>query len=193
MPSTDSGLFALTPGPVTAAHIRQLVKAGPGHAIAIGTDGVTVVIPWTATTALEDAGRHMAVWTYHEYLCLFGHQDKHKLTPTWQKKLAGVANRQYQVLIDGTDLDTGMWLRYPKPRDAMERLAHAVDLVRLRVRADPEREEKLRGMVAVLSPLADPCELKSGYDLTFGDLDELYRRLLAADTPAAPAVDDTNG
>lgn len=178
MPATDSGVFALTPGPVTAAHIRELVKAGSGHAIAINPEGTTVVIEWTATTALEDAGRHQPVWTHHEYMCMFGWQDNHKLTPTWQKRLAGVANRQYEGLVDRSDVENEAWLRHPKPRDAMERLAHAVTFLREAVTAHPEKEAKFRGEIAVPSPLESRWG-RPDYGLTFGDLDDLYRMVTA--------------
>lgn len=179
MSASDTGVFALTPGPVTAAHIRQLVKAGPGHAIAINPEGATVVIEWTATTALKDAGRYQPVWTHHEYMCLFGHQDKHKLTATWQKRLAGVANRQYEGIVNRSDVENEAWLRYPKPRDTVERLAHAVASLRESVRAVPEKEAKFRGVVAVQSPL-DSQWGPSAYGLTFGDLDDLYRMVTSA-------------
>ena len=104
---------------------------------------------------------------------------------------------QYQAVTDGIDLDSGMWLRYPKPRDAMERLAHAVDLMRLRVRLAPEKEEKLRNQVAVHSPLEEGLGSHGHpqYGLTFGDMDDLYRRLRVQDAgqgDAAQVIPDTN-
>lgn len=175
----DEGVFPLTPGPVAAAHVKALVKAGPGHVIAISPEGQTVVIEWTATTALADAGRHAPVWTHREYMGLFGHQDKYKLTPSWAAKLAGVANRQARDIAAGGDQEHAVWLRHPKPRDATERLAHAVGLLRERVRAVPDREGKIRAQVAVESPL-DNRWGPSEYGLTFGDLDELHRMIEAA-------------
>lgn len=174
----DEGAFALTPGPVQPSHIRALVTAGPGHAIAIDDAGEVVIAAWTAPDALADNGAYTYVWTWREFHSLFGHQDKLKLTKVWLARLAGIANRQLRAIANREDYDTELWLRYPQPGDdPFDRLAHAVATSQIREIRDPDRLARARAEVAVRSPLTRDFGGRRGYDLTFGDLDDLYRRL----------------
>lgn len=173
-------VFELTPGPVEPRHIRELVTAGRDHAIVIDVKDAVSIIRWTATTALADNFTHLPIWTWREYYGTFGHQNKLRLTQTWLARLAGIANRQFHAIASGQDWDTQQWLRFPMPADdPLERLAHIVAASQVRAIEDPELRKKVRSQVAVASPVGGSFE--RGRDLTFGDLDDLYRQLSSKD------------